>query len=161
MNGFSTQKKRATSRRLKTAQAFSLIEMLTVMTIIMILAGLATGVGRYAIIKAKRSRASAEIATLEMALEQYHSDQGFYPSNYPSCNSAILYKALATGAKKYFTPLSYQIAVSIAGVTNFADPFGSQYCYMYPGTNCPLTFDLWSNGPDKIQGTADDIDNWK
>ena len=160
MNGFPTQKNHATGRQLKTAQAFSLIEMLTVMTIIMILAGLAAGVGRYAMLKAKRSRAAGEISTLEMALEQYHSDQGYYPSNFPSCNSAILYRALAGGAKKYFTPFSNQILV-VAGVTNLADPFGGQYNYLCPGTNNPITFDLWSNGPDKIQGTADDIGNWQ
>lgn len=37
------------------------------------------------------------------------------------------------------------------------DPWGTPYVYQCPGTN-GRAFDLFSAGPDKKVGTADDID---
>lgn len=41
------------------------------------------------------------------------------------------------------------------------DPWGQPYQYRYPGTHNKARYDLWSNGPDKTEGTADDICNWE
>ncbi|MGL4461518.1 MAG: type II secretion system major pseudopilin GspG [Planctomycetia bacterium] len=43
---------------------------------------------------------------------------------------------------------------------NLTDPWGSQYGYQYPGTRVASGPDIWSNGPDRQQGTADDVGNW-
>ena len=40
------------------------------------------------------------------------------------------------------------------------DPWGEPYQYRYPGVKNPRSYDLWSKGPDKTDGTADDIGNW-
>lgn len=40
------------------------------------------------------------------------------------------------------------------------DPWGEPYQYAYPGTRNKDSYDLWSKGPDKQSGTADDIGNW-
>jgi general secretion pathway protein G len=32
---------------------------------------------------------------------------------------------------------------------------------MCPGTHNPDSYDVWSLGPDGINGTQDDIGNWK
>jgi general secretion pathway protein G len=40
------------------------------------------------------------------------------------------------------------------------DPWGEPYQYRYPGTHNKDGYDLWSKGPDKIDGTDDDIGNW-
>jgi|ERR1051326_423158 general secretion pathway protein G len=40
------------------------------------------------------------------------------------------------------------------------DPWGEPYQYKYPGTHNPNSFDVYSKGPDKVDGTADDIGNW-
>lgn len=41
------------------------------------------------------------------------------------------------------------------------DPWGQVYQYAFPGShNGPGKFDIWSNGPDGLSGTADDIGNW-
>jgi general secretion pathway protein G len=40
------------------------------------------------------------------------------------------------------------------------DPWGEPYQYAYPGTKNKGGYDLWSKGPDKQSGTADDIGNW-
>ncbi len=40
------------------------------------------------------------------------------------------------------------------------DPWGTPYQYISPGIHNELTYDLWSNGPDTLTGTVDDIGNW-
>jgi general secretion pathway protein G len=40
------------------------------------------------------------------------------------------------------------------------DPWGQPYQYEYPGTHDESLPDIWSTGPDKANGTDDDIGNW-
>ncbi len=41
------------------------------------------------------------------------------------------------------------------------DPWGHPYHYVYPGVKNPQDYDLFSFGTDGIEGTSDDIGNWK
>jgi prepilin-type N-terminal cleavage/methylation domain-containing protein len=61
-------------------QGFTLVELLVVIAIIGILAGLTLGVGGPMLERASRSRAAAEIAALDTALERFKVDQGDYPN---------------------------------------------------------------------------------
>ena len=173
-----------------SSAGFTLIEILVVIVIITILAGIVVGAAKYAITKGQRSRADSDIHMMENALESYKSDNGAYPPstaipNNVTQNSILLYNSLATGPKMYFTFKANQvrdggnmILVTIncptvptnytVSVTNVAvmDPFGMAYNYFNNpcgggGQNNSATFDLWSYGPDNINGTADDITNWK
>jgi len=107
----------------------TIIELLIVILIILILAGLVLSVSNYVQEKGKRARAEAEIAAMSAALESYKADNGIYPSttNTVSLTSAQtdptssayetasldLYKALSgdldangstdTNQKSYFT----------------------------------------------------------
>jgi len=40
------------------------------------------------------------------------------------------------------------------------DPWGEPYVYRYPGVKNKTGYDIFSKGPDKTEGTADDIGNW-
>jgi general secretion pathway protein G len=40
------------------------------------------------------------------------------------------------------------------------DPWGNQYRYEYPGKYQTDYPDIWSYGPDQMDGTDDDIGNW-
>ncbi len=42
----------------------------------------------------------------------------------------------------------------------FRDPWGRAFRYTYEGVRNKGGYDLWSVGPDGIDGTADDIANW-
>jgi general secretion pathway protein G len=158
---------------------FTLIEMMVVIAIILVLAGIIVGAAKYAQTKAARSRAQGEIAAMEMALEHYKSDNGVYPRSTPTrssglgqvagpteiSNSGSLYAAL-TAPKAYMTFKANQIAMK-GVITYVIDPFGSPYnYYCNPGaanqTNT-ASFDLWSYGANGIneEGTNDDIVNWK
>ena len=60
-------------------RAFTLIEMLAVITIIGVLAGLTVGVTSLVSRKSKESRTRAELAKIETAIRAYQSKFGFYP----------------------------------------------------------------------------------
>src|SRR5436309_4797947 len=112
----------------RAAGAFTIIELLVVITIIIILSSLILSTIDYVQKKGARSRAEAEIAALSAALESYKADNGIYPrdatatdmldpvaainlANYAAA-SLYLYKQLsgdvsanrqpAAGAKTYF-----------------------------------------------------------
>jgi prepilin-type N-terminal cleavage/methylation domain-containing protein len=147
---------------------FTLIELLTVIAIIAILVGLTVGISKYAWTKSANSRAQAEIAAMELALEAYKADNGVYPpstTNRGSAtdNSGSLYTALTGGTKKYFDFKPNQTKNS-GTFTYIQDPFGRPYNYFKTNdaslvTNV-ATFDLWSYGADP-NNTNGWITNWK
>jgi prepilin-type N-terminal cleavage/methylation domain-containing protein len=61
------------------SRAFTVVELLIVMAIILILAGLILATSSYVQKKGARSRAEAEIAAMSAALENYKADNGIYP----------------------------------------------------------------------------------
>jgi type II secretory pathway pseudopilin PulG len=61
------------------ASAFTVVELLIVMAIILILAGLILATSSYVQKKGARSHAEAEIAAMSAALENYKADNGIYP----------------------------------------------------------------------------------
>ena len=142
---------------MKTRAAFTLIELLIVMAIIIVLAGLILATSGYVQTKGKRSRTEAEIAAMSAALESYKADNGVYPSDATTTEafnptstapavyaaaSQFLYKELSgdrdldrvtdSGAKSYFPfkPNSLSPAPpSSAAVEAIRDPFGNSYGY--------------------------------
>ena len=62
-------------------RAFTIIELLVVMAVIIVLAGLILGTSSYVQKKGARSRAEAEIAAMSAACESYKADNGIYPRN--------------------------------------------------------------------------------
>lgn len=73
--------------------AFTLIELLAVITIIVILAGVVFGGMSYVNDKQANEKAKVQIALLSKALEEYKLDNGAYP---PTANSAEGYTAGST-----------------------------------------------------------------
>src|SRR2546428_573293 len=59
--------------------AFTIIELLVVITIIIVLAGLIIATTGYVQKKGARSRAETEIAAISAACESYKADNGVYP----------------------------------------------------------------------------------
>jgi general secretion pathway protein G len=151
--------------RLSRSDGFTLIELMTVMVIIAVLAALTIGGAKYAVRKAAENRAKAEIHALEAALEDFKADNGYYPKSDGGMNSSTnIYTSLAGGAKKYFAFKPDQLR-TVGSITLIVDPFGHEYKYLSPGMNNPAQFDLWSSGPDGLTGNpqekADDITNWQ
>ena len=61
--------------------AFTLIELILVVGIIIVLAGLVLSTVGYARKKGARARAETEMAAISAAIENYKADNGVYPSN--------------------------------------------------------------------------------
>ncbi|HSP44626.1 MAG TPA: type II secretion system protein [Chthoniobacterales bacterium] len=80
--------------------AFTLIELLIVMAIILVLAGLILATSDYVQKKGYRSRAEVEIAAISAALENYKADHGVYPRGKSIAappNGSPTYAVAATG----------------------------------------------------------------
>jgi type II secretory pathway pseudopilin PulG len=143
----------------RAAGAFTVIELLVTITIILVLAGLVLATSGYVQTKAKRSRAEAEIAAISAALENYRADNGTYPTDTNngttntldartmfnpavaqySVASLFLYKELSgdpagnrapTGKSYFFFKPNMLLPKEQAqAVTAIADPFGHSYGY--------------------------------
>jgi len=138
--------------------AFTLIELVLVIGIITVLAGLVLSTVGYARKKAALARAESEIAAMSAACENYKADNGVYPSNSdtnnldartsgnsssPSYNltSLALYNSLFgttngsrtpnAGARSYFVfkPNMLSPADQTQNVLFIRDPFGNSYGY--------------------------------
>jgi type II secretory pathway pseudopilin PulG len=142
--------------RKRRYDAFTIIELILTVGIIIVLAGLVLSTAGYARKKSARARAETEIAAMSAACENYKADNGIYPANSdtnalnaqtsldPSSYQAAslyLYNALFgatagsrtpnTGAKSYFVfkPNMLFPADQNQSVQYIQDPFGNSYGY--------------------------------
>ncbi|MDD5198343.1 MAG: type II secretion system protein GspG [Terrimicrobiaceae bacterium] len=159
-------KSRTPLPRAAARDAFTLIEILVVIAIIAILAGLLLSTAGFVQEKAGNERAKVELAGLENALEAYKLDNGAYPDGDGSDNSTkdLLDALNRTPAKqsppgKIYFEVPGKMLPSTGGSSSYndkltaakylQDPFGNPYHYQFPGkddrsgTNF---FDLWSQG---------------
>lgn len=125
--------------------AFTLIELMVVIAIIAILAGLTLSTLGYVNRKGAESRARAEVAALSAAIDSYKLDFGVYPPTNPSA----LYQELTGQGTNNKTKV--YIESSRGMVTNtangpFLDPWGLPYEYSTNTNSIQNTgfFDLWS-----------------
>lgn len=141
-------------------RAYTLLELLAVLTVIAILAGIVLGVGRRAAEAGKTARARVELAAVSAALETYKRTYGDYPrTGDPArllqsligkkgpANAAISGPNLLESARFTFAnsgdPFTDPAVVLV-------DPWARPYVYAYLSTtpwNNP-GFVLYSTGPD-------------
>jgi general secretion pathway protein G len=168
--------------------AFTILELLVVVTIIIALAGLILATVGYVQKKGARSRAEAEIAAMSAALESYKADNGTYPTDktktetvdptaspVPATASLYLYEQLSgdtnddrtADIKSYFAfkPNMLSPTDQAQKVTALRDPFGNPYGYSTAKASGAAvgynpTFDLWSTGGDISASQTQWIKNW-
>jgi prepilin-type N-terminal cleavage/methylation domain-containing protein len=159
-----------TPRRFTTA--FTLIELLAVITIIGILAGLTLGAAGAVRRHGATSTAKAEVAALQAACDRYYADNSAYPIGTASpttvtapagstnlfinlVGSATL--SVAPTSKRYFEPKPAMVYTNVSP-NYFIDPWGYAYGYNSDGTNAPL---IWSTGGQTTSsGTNKWITSW-
>jgi prepilin-type N-terminal cleavage/methylation domain-containing protein len=162
--------------------AFTLIELLAVITIIGILAGLTLGAAGAVRRHGATSTAKAEVAAFQAACDRYYADYNSYPtttnsmpdpsSNYNPTNttyitaSQTLFTNLVGSAtlsnaptrKRYFEPKPAMVYTNANVSTNyFIDPWGYAYGYNSDGTNAPL---IWSTAGTRTGETNKWITSW-
>jgi general secretion pathway protein G len=132
--------------------AFTLVELLLVLTILAILAGIVLPKMTGRTQQARITRAQTEIATFTTALDAFEVDNGFFPKGRNGLQALIQRPA---NALNWHGPY-------LENVTSVPlDPWGNAYIYECPGKHNPTGFDIMSMGPDGRVGGDDDICNWQ
>jgi general secretion pathway protein G len=133
--------------------AFTLFEILIVIALIALLAGVAiTNVGK---IFGSSQEQLAELFvndSMKAPLTSYRINMGSYPTTQEGLQALLTSPEGSSGRWK--GPY-----IETKGGALPVDPWGSPYQYRYPGTRNPDSYDLFSYGPDR-QESADDIGNW-
>ncbi len=137
----------------KRLKAVTLAEVLVVITIMAILALLIFPKLAGKTEKARRTAALLDIESgIPAALDEFESDNGFYPSTEMGLKALVEKPA---NANNWQGPYLKKKTV--------LDPWGHAYGYRYPGTK-NTTYDLYSLGSDGKEGgegAAKDVENWE
>jgi len=145
-----------TKKRLLSQQGFTLIELMVVMVILGILAGMIVPRIMDRPEEARRTKASVDIQALEQALQLYKLDNGQYPTTEQGLQALIEAPSVGRLARKWRTG-GYLDKSRVP-----MDPWDNDFVYISPGLHGD--FDLMSYGPDGEPGGEDtdaDINNWE
>ena len=170
---------RSSARLTETEQsraAFTLVELLAVITVIGILAGLTLGAAGAVRRHGATSTAKAEVAALQAACDRYFADNNLYPmdktvdpltstnpSTYNGAGQTLFTNLLgstklttAPSSKRYFEPKPAMVNTT-ATPNYLIDPWGYAYGYYSDGTNAPL---VWSTAGTTKGETNKWITSW-
>lgn len=136
--------------RRRQQHGFTLIEVLLVLVILVILGSLAVGMFTNTQRKANIKAAAAQIGGFTTPIGTYYLDTNEYPPDLQSLRTPPA--SMANPAKWQGPYLSKDVPL---------DPWGNPYQYAYPGRYRPEEYDIWSLGPDGVDGSEDDIGNWQ
>ncbi len=133
-------------KRLRKSAGFTLLEIMLVVSIIVILLGVAVSrLGNTTGI-AKSVRIQADIQAIKSQLRTYEAMNGFLPTTEQGLQ-ALVTKPDSDPVPQRWTQFFEQLP---------KDPYGSNYIYRSPGTKNPNGYDLFSPGPDRLPDTTDD-----
>jgi general secretion pathway protein G len=139
--------------KLSLRRGFTLLEIMVVIAILGLLAGLAiNALGKH------WSNAQVDTARLfintsiKVPLFSYRAHMGDYPTTQEGLQALVT--PPSGKADRWRGPYVEPAKVPL-------DPWGEPYHYAYPGSHNKDGYDLWSAGPDHQSGTDDDIGNWE
>lgn len=136
----------------KKAKGFTLLELMIVLVIIGLLAGIIGPNLFKNLEKSENTTAKAQIDAYVKAIDQYRIDTGDYPSNSEGLNALI---NEPSSVPRWKGPYIKKLPL---------DPWGLPYQYKYPGEHNSTSYDVFSFSKDKVQGgdkeETQDIGNW-
>ena len=144
-------------RRLRRASGFTLIEIMAVVIIMGLLAGV-VGVAIFGQLDTARVNTTrTQMKQIEQALAFYQMDNGRFPSTEQGLRALVEQPTIGP------EPRNYRPGGYLQGGRLPTDAWGGDYQYEYPGSNNTEGFDIWSFGADGQPGGTDvdaDIGNW-
>jgi general secretion pathway protein G len=133
--------------RLKKRQsAFTLLEIMLVISIIVVLLGLAISKMGNPLGFAKSVAVRADVQAIGTQLKLYESMNGYPPTTEQGLQALVSQPSTEPRPQRW-----YQLFKEIP-----KDPWGNNYIYLCPGRKNPTGFDLYSAGPDRKADTGDD-----
>ena len=142
------------NRPSRSRAAFTLLEILVALAIIGLLAGLAVNNADKILGRSQEAIAKAVVRdTFKSPLLSYKLAMGDYPSTAEGLQALLT--APSTHSDRWRGPY-----LDTPGAKLPTDPWEEPYVYRYPGTKNKGGYDLFSKGPDRIEGTEDDVGNW-
>ena len=149
------------------ARGYTLMELLVVMVIIGVLSGMLVTAVMVARHRGGKAKTSALITRRSLAIKQYETDYGDYPSGSGGVDSAEgLRKCLSSPKLLYPQEFSQTELADTDGdgsleiVDHWKQPLSYHHHRSYKGPPRESTFRIISKGRDGKQGTRDDITNY-
>ena len=139
------------TRDVRRRSGFTLLELVVVIIVLGLLAGIVAPqiIGRLS--EAKSTTARTQIELLSVALDGYRLDNG----SYPTTDQGLA--ALRDRPTRSPVPTNWRGPYLRKAVP--LDPWGREYRYLAPGERNPNAFDLESLGRDgKVGGEGEDAD---
>jgi general secretion pathway protein G len=139
-----------TGRRKPSRQrGFTLVELLLVLTILAILAGIVLPKFTGSTEKARIAAAKTDISTFKTALSMFEVDNGCFPKGRNGLQDLMVKPSYAQNWKAPYLDTD-RIP---------PDPWGRPYVYENPGHHNPSGYDVYSLGPNG-KGGNEAIGNW-
>ena len=137
--------------RRRRSRGFTLIEVLLVLVILVILVSLVVGTYTSAQNRANINAARTQIGLFDTPLGLFYLAMNSYPTTEQGLQALREPPSDLPNPKKWDMYLGKPVPL---------DPWGNRYQYQCPGRSDNAPYDIWSWGPDKTDGTDDDIGNW-
>jgi len=137
---------------MRRRRGFTLLELLVVMFILVLLAGVVTMVVTKRVEDARHAKAKVDIDTLESAIDIYHLKN----KAYPTILEALRTKPSGEDLPDWDGPYIKKPVPD--------DPWGRPYLYVVPGEHNTDSYDLYTLGRDGKEGgdgSDADINNWE
>lgn len=143
-------------KSLKNNRGMTLIEIMVVVTILGLIATIVTVNVIGQLDKAQIDTTATQISSLEQALEQYRLDAGRYPSTEQGLRALIEAPSVGKAPKRY--PSGGYLKSKGGKLPE--DPWGEEFVYTSPGIH-GNPYEIFSKGPDGVEGSDDDIKSWE